>query len=150
MSKPQQKKRSPHPRSAQPSTRRRFSVTVTVLVAVVGIVAAVALFRGERGGFETLNGRWLRLDGGYIFEIRAVDPSGKVDAVYLNPNPINIARAEATRDGSTLKVFVELRALNYPGSTYTLTYDQQHDRLKRIYFQAALQQKFDVGFVRMK
>jgi hypothetical protein len=150
MSKPQQRKRSPHPRSAQPSTRRRFSVTVPVLVAVGGIVAAVALFRGERGGFETLNGRWLRLDGGYIFEIRAGDPSGKIDAVYLNPNPINIARAEAAHDGSKLNVFVELRAPNYPGSTYTLAYDREHDQLHGTYFQAALQQKFDVGFVRMK
>jgi uncharacterized protein (DUF2147 family) len=150
MSKPQQKKRSPHPRSARPSTRRRFSVTVTVLVAVVGIVAAVTLFRGERGGFDTLNGRWLRPDGGYVLDIRAVDAGGKVDAVYLNPNPINIAKAEASRDGSTVKVFVELRAPNYPGSTYTLTYDPQQDKLKGIYFQAVEQQNFDVEFVRMK
>ena len=91
---------------------------------VAGIVAAVTLLRGANGGFNALNGRWLRTDGGYIFEIRAVDPSGKIDAVYLNPKPINIAKAEAVRDGSKLNVFVELRAPNYPGSTYTLTYDR--------------------------
>src|SRR4029077_17230524 len=114
------------------------------------VVVAVAFLRGERGGFDTLNGRWLRPDGGYVLEIRAVDPSGKVDGVYLNPKPINIAKAEATRDGSTTKVFVELRAPNYPGSTYTLAYDREHDQLHGTYFQAALQQKFDVGFVRVK
>ena len=103
---------------------------------MVGIVATVALFRGERGGFDTLNGRWLRPDGGYVLDIRSVDTSGKIDAVYLNPKPINIAKAEATRDGSTVKVFIELRAPNYPGSTYTLTYDPQQDRLQGIYFQA--------------
>jgi len=54
------------------------------------------------------------------------------------------------RDGSTVKVFVELRAPNYPGSTYTLTYDQEHDQLRGIYFQAVQQQSFDVYFVRMK
>ena len=79
-----------------------------------------------------------------------MDPKGKIDAVYLNPRPINVARAEATREGSTLKVFVELRAPNYPGSTYTLTYDPNADQLKGVYFQALLRQSFDVVFVRMK
>ncbi|MGB7947050.1 MAG: hypothetical protein WCH75_05145 [Candidatus Binatia bacterium] len=65
---------------------------------------------------DTLKGRWLRLDGGYIFEIRAVDPNGKIDAVYLNPRPIHIAKAEAARDGSALTVFVEFRAPNYPAT----------------------------------
>jgi len=147
MSKPQHRSRQQRP--AKTGGRRRFLVVLEVDV-VVGLVAAVALFRGERGGFDTLNGRWLRLDGGYILEIRAVDPSGKIDAVYLNPKPINIAKADATRDGSILKVFVELRAPNYPGSTYTLTYDPQQDQLKGIYFQAVQQQRFDVSFVRMK
>ena len=83
-------------------------------------------------------------------EIRSVDASGKIDAAYLNPKPISIAKAEATRDGSTVKVFIELRAPNYPGSTYTLTYDPQQDQLRGIYFQAVQQQNFDVSFVRVK
>ena len=119
------------------------------VVVVVGVVAAVALLRGERGGFETLNGRWVRLDGGYVFDIRGVDPSGKI-MIDPNPQPINIAKAEATHDGSKLNVFVELRAPNYPGSTYTLTYDPKQDQLQGTYFQAALQQSFNVSFVRMK
>lgn len=119
-------------------------------VVAVGIVSAIVLVQAERGRFETLNGRWLRLDGGYIFEIRAVDPSGKIDALYFNPRPINIAKAEATSDGAKLNVFVELRAPNYPGSTYTLVYDPKQDQLRGTYFQAALGQSFDVYFVRMK
>ena len=115
---------------------------------MVGIAAAVTLLRGANGDFDMLNGRWLRPDGGYILEIRAIDPSGKIDGVYLNSRPINIAKAEATRDGSTLKVFVELRAPNYPGSTYTLTYDREHDQ--GTYFHAVQQQSFNVDFVRMK
>jgi hypothetical protein len=117
---------------------------------MVGIAAAVTLLRGANGGFDALKGRWLRPDGGYVLEIRSVDANGKIDAVYLNPKPINIAKAEATRDGSTVKVFVELRAPNYPGSTYTLTYDPQQDQLRGIYFQAVQQQRFDVYFVRTK
>jgi hypothetical protein len=110
----------------------------------------VATAVAANAGFRALHGRWLRPDGGYILEIRDVDASGTIDAVYLNPRPIHIARADATREGSTLKVFVELRAPNYPGSTYTLRYESQRDQLEGIYFQAALQQRFDVVFVRMK
>ena len=60
-----------------------------------------------------------------------MDLGGKIDALYFNPRPINIAKAEATRDDSKLSVFVELRAPNYPGSTYTLVYDRMQDQLKR-------------------
>ena len=129
---------------------RRWPLIAVAIVVAVGIVSAIVLVQGERGGFQTLNGRWLRLDGGYIFEIRAVDPSGKIDALYFNPRPINIAKAEATHVGSKLSVFVELRAPNYPGSTYTLVYDPKQDQLRGTYFQAALGQSFDVYFVRMK
>jgi hypothetical protein len=155
---------------------RRASILIVTLVLVAGGVAAVVLLRGgaltgkgahlssssamgdhppvaavaPNAGFQVLHGRWLRPDGGYVLDIREVGATGTIDAVYLNPQPITVAMAEATRDGSTLKVFVELRGPGYPGSTYTLTYDPQRDQLAGIYFQAALQQRFDVVFVRMK
>jgi hypothetical protein len=175
MSKPKRRKQSSRQRLAKPGARRVSALAVTV-VLVVGIFVAVALLRrGALGGtgsplpslavpggqsvatavtvtdsFRPLRGRWLRPDGGYVLDIRDVDASGKIDAVYLNPRPIHVARAEATGDGATLQVFVELRAPGYPGSTYTLTYDPQRDQLAGIYFQAALQQRFDVVFVRMQ
>jgi hypothetical protein len=98
--------------------------------------------------FQKLKGKWLRPDGGYIVEIRSVDGSGKMDAAYFNPKPIHVARAEASREGTVTKVFVELRDVNYPGSTYALTYDAERDQLKGIYYQAAMQQQFEVFFVR--
>jgi hypothetical protein len=167
------------PSSRKPSTKsgvRRVSVLTATLVLAVGIIATFVLLRGRQpggmglplpsspaprislaatadsaeSGFRALSGRWLRPDGGYILDIRDVDAGGKIDAVYLNPRPINIASAEATRDGSTLKVRVEFSAPGYPGSTYTLTYDPRRDQLAGSYFQAALQQHFDVVFVRMQ
>ncbi len=99
-------------------------------------------------GFEKLTGRWLRPDGGYILEVRSISPEGKVDAAYLNPRPIHVARAEALRQGEALTLFVELRDANYPGSTYKLIYDPARDVLAGLYFQALQQQTFDVEFVR--
>jgi hypothetical protein len=99
-------------------------------------------------GFDRLVGRWLRADGGYVLEIRAVSPEGRVEASYLNPRPINVARAEAGRGGDIVTLLVELRDVNYPGSTYRLWYDAGRDILEGTYFQAAQQQTFDVAFER--
>jgi len=148
MSKPKPKQQARRPSPAK--SRGRRIVLIALAVVPVVVIAAVMLLRGAGGGFGELSGRWVRPDGGYVLEIRSVDASGRIDAGYLNPTPINVAKAEATRDGSTVKVFVELRAPNYPGSTYTLTYDPQRDQLNGIYFQALQQQRFDVTFVRTK
>jgi uncharacterized protein (DUF2147 family) len=97
-----------------------------------------------------LVGKWERPDGGYLLEIKGVDASGKLDVAYFNPNPINVSRAAALRDKGTNKVFIELRDANYPGCTYALTHDPQSDQLYGQYFQAAMQQTFDVVFARVK
>ena len=60
------------------------------------------------------------------------------------------AKAQATREGGVIKVFIELRGPGYPGSTYTLTYDPKTDELAGIYYQAVMQQNFEVVFVRAK
>jgi hypothetical protein len=77
-----------------------------------------------------------------------VDPDGRVDAGYFNPRPINVSRAEASMRGKAVKLFIELQAAGYPGSTYELMYDPGNDVLAGIYFQAAMQQRFEVVFVR--
>ena len=101
-------------------------------------------------GFQKLQGKWLRPDGGYVVEIKSAEASGRLDAAYFNPQPIHVAKAEASLDGAAVKVFIELRDVNYPGSTYTLTYDAAGDQLYGIYYQALQQQRFEVNFVRMK
>ena len=101
-----------------------------------------------RAGFDKLVGRWLRTDGGYVLEIRAVSPEGRVEASYLNPRPINVARAQAARGGDLVTLLVELRDVNYPGSTYNLWYDDGRDLLEGTYYQAAQQQTYDVVFER--
>lgn len=99
-------------------------------------------------GFEKLQGKWLRPDGGYILEIRSTTAEGKLEAGYFNPKPIHVAKAEASREGEAVKVFIELRDVNYLGSTYTVVYTPATDRMAGNYFQATLGQNFDVEFVR--
>ena len=122
----------------------------TTSPATASAQVAAQLSSQPESGFGTLPGRWIRPDGGYIINIKGVDPSGKLDAAYANPNPLPFAKAEAARDGETIKVFFELQAGGYNGSTYTLTYDPASDVLKGVYFQAVVQQKFDVFFTRAK
>lgn len=114
--------------------------------------ASAANQRGAetKADFQKLRGRWQRPDGGYIFEVKSVAADGAMDAAYFNPKSIRVAKAEASRDADAMKVFIELRDVNYPGSTYTLTYNPASDQLKGIYYQAAEKQRFEVAFVRMK
>jgi hypothetical protein len=100
--------------------------------------------------FEQLKGKWERPDGGYILEIRGVEIDGKMDAGYFNPSPIKVSRARTYREGGKSIVFVELNDVNYPGCTYKLTYDPEHDQLFGQYFQASMQQTFDVTFAHQK
>ena len=151
------KSRKPRRQANSPSAGRRrvFPVLVSVAV-VVGLVAAGAWWwrqsqtAGNLAAFQKLEGRWQRGDGGYVLDIRSAAADGTLSAAYLNPRPINVARAEASIEGGTLKVFIELRDVNYPGSIYQLTYDPAADRLRGTYFQAALQETYDVEFTRLK
>lgn len=98
--------------------------------------------------FSVLKGNWVRPDGGYTITIKGVGPDGQLDAMYLNPNQLPFAKAQAQRGGDGLHVALELRAGGYSGSTYELSYDTASDTLKGVYYQAVAKQRFDVTFVR--
>lgn len=99
---------------------------------------------------EVLVGRWQRADGGYVLEIRSVGRDGTLDTGYFNPAPIHVSQARVTSTAGVIKAFVELRDVNYPGSTYTLTYDAANDLLVGEYYQAVERQRFDVAFTRRR
>jgi hypothetical protein len=113
-----------------------------------GVTSSTEL--SSQTAFGALTGRWVRLEGGYVISIKAVDAGGKLDASYANPSPLPFYTAVATSDGDALKLFFELRAGGYGGSTYTLSYDKASDQLRGIYYQAVAKQKFEVVFVRAK
>lgn len=111
--------------------------------------AAAALAK-PNPAFEKITGRWERPDGGYILDLRNVDAEGKIEAGYYNPSPINVSGARAYAEGGETRVFVELRDVNYPGCTYKLTYDAKNDQLFGQYYQATMQQIYEVTFARRK
>jgi len=99
--------------------------------------------------FQSLVGRWIRPDGGYIIEIRNVDSSGLLEAAYFNPRPIHVSQARLTFVNKEKQIFIELRDVGYPGATYTLTYHPEQDVLAGLYYQPAADQSFEVIFARM-
>ena len=136
----------------------------TVLAAIVGLAMldgaslvvaqqpapqeASAPAAVAKSGMDVLKGAWVRPDGGYTITIRSIGPDGRLEAMYANPNLLPFAKARATQDGATLRTSFELQAGGYGGSTYELTYDPVSDRLKGIYYQAVVKQKFEVYFLR--
>jgi hypothetical protein len=162
------KKKRPKRQTTESTARRRRALWVTGALAVIVVIALAvlasrspkpparpsgdpaALTAPDQAGPDRLTGRWLRPDGGYVIEIRGARPDGVLDAAYFNPRPINVSRADWRGDSGRLQVFIELRDANYPGSTYTLRYAPEQDRLVGEYFQAVQRQTFDVEFVRQK
>jgi len=99
---------------------------------------------------NSLIGDWLRTDADYVIKIKSVNDDGIVEAQYFNPKPINIGRANWVANNGDLKIVVELRDVNYPGSTYTLYYLADRDMLVGDYFQAVEGVTFYVEFSRNK
>jgi hypothetical protein len=99
---------------------------------------------------QQLAGRWQRPDGGYLFEFSEIRNNGSLEAAYFNPNPIRIAESKWRWNGRHLQIFVQFDDVNYPGSTYDLIYLPEVDRLTGNYYQALMDQNFDVVFIRME
>jgi hypothetical protein len=98
---------------------------------------------------QRLVGKWLRADSDYTIDVAGVGSDGRLDAQYLNPNPIHVGRAAWKLDGGTLKIAVELQDRGYPGSFYTLAYDPGADSLSGVYHHLGLNQEFEVVFSRI-
>ncbi len=112
--------------------------------------APFATESAAKAAFGVLPGRWVRVQGGYVITINSVDVDGRLDASYANPRTLPFHTAMAISDGKSLKLFFELRAAGYNGSTYTLSYDAANDLLTGVYDQVVVKQKFEVVFVRSK
>jgi hypothetical protein len=99
---------------------------------------------------KVLLGNWIRTDADYKIKISEVLKDGKLNAGYFNPKSIHVAKATWTNAKGVLKIYIELRDENYPGSNYSLTYYPEKDLLTGKYFQAVSGETFDVIFTRIK
>lgn len=142
--------------------------TIIITSIIIAVVAAVGVFvtsndpsqkpsseslppeSNVKPDYSKLTGSWIRQTGGYVIKINKIVENGQVDAEYFNPRPIHVSRAMASEKNGTLNLFIELRDQGYPGSTYNLRYNSEYDALVGVYFQAAMQQSFDVAFIRKK
>ena len=132
----------------------KMLITVILLIACAAAYSSADADDGSgqkrTANEQTLTGRWVRPDGGYILELRDIKKDGGLRAAYFNPRPIKVYQASWSRNKGALTVFVELRDVNYPGSKYDLTYDPTTGALRGTYYQAVEQQSYDIEFVRMK
>jgi len=161
--KSQPKQNAPNPKS----NRIWWMLVVIVLAATIGVISwknrdvnqniskststppSQAQTKTDQ---DLLVGRWTRTDseGAYVIEIKSASSDGKLDARYFNPNPIKVGRAEWQKKNNNLVVVVELRDVNYPGSTYTLNFILSENRMTGNYYQAVEGANFDVEFVRSR
>jgi len=135
---------------------------ITYISAVAFILIGVAVFflvNKESGTStssskevdkNTLIGDWVRTDAQYLIRITKLNDDGTLTAQYFNPNPINVGSANWEQSYGNLKVIIELRDINYPGSKYTLSYLPDRDILSGEYYQAVGGLTFYVEFARNK
>lgn len=97
---------------------------------------------------QLLQDSWVRTDADYQIKLSEVQDNGIIIAQYFNPKPINVSKSEWMNAEGFLKVYVELRDENYPGSNYNLTYIPERDMLVGDYFQAVEGVTYYVEFVR--
>jgi len=129
-----------------------------IAAAIVLVIALIILITNnykdqvpsERKSAEKniLVGNWVRTDASYLIKIINVNEDGTLEAQYFNPQPINVGKANWEVSHGNLKITVELRDVNYPGSTYTLNYLSDRDILAGDYYQAVQGLTFYVEFVR--
>jgi hypothetical protein len=97
-----------------------------------------------------LKGRWQRNDGNYYLQIYYVSPDSTIKAGYFNPNTVNVESGEWINQEGKIYIKVILRDVNYPGSTYILEYQPDHDILSGNYYQAVDGVNYEVYFSRAK
>jgi len=99
---------------------------------------------------KIVEGDWKREDAPYQIKITEVRSGGRIKLGYFNPRSVNVGKASWMDTSGILKIYIELRDENYPGSNYTLTYLPEKDLLVGKYYQAVEKETFDVVFIREK
>ncbi len=133
-----------------------YIIAATTILVVVLIILFTSKTRDTISSNDKttdknlLIGDWVRTDASYLLKINKVNDDGTLEVQYFNPKPINVESANWEENYGNIKVIIVLRDVNYPGSTYTLSYLPDRDVLAGEYFQAVERLTFYVEFVRKK
>ncbi len=140
--------------------KRNKTIYISAVAAIILVVVLIILFTNNNedtvssikksADINLLVGDWVRTDASYVIKISKVNVDGTLEAQYFNPKPINVGDANWEDSHGNLKIIVELSDVNYPGSTYTLSYLPDRDILAGDYYQAVQGLNFYVEFVRNK
>lgn len=111
---------------------------------------AVARRPFDAAAGQSLVSWWLRHDQGYMLVVEAVATDGRLTARYLNPQPVNVSKAEAWNESGEIRLLVELSDRNYPGSFYELAYRKEEEMLVGVYHNLQVGQEHEVSFTRFE
>jgi hypothetical protein len=100
--------------------------------------------------FSVIAGQWARIDGSYTLRVENIMSDGTADVSYFNPRRIRVAESRVSSQDGQIRLFVKLQDEGYPGCTYTLFYYPEEDALAGVYYQAAVDQRYEVIFMRKK
>ena len=132
------------------SQRIRWIVSSICFFAVLWLSSGTAMAQTiglNSPDMLAIQGRWIRTDAPYVIEL-SHSQEGSLQAAYFNPRPIHVGKTDFAEQGGLLQIMIELQDVNYPGSTYVLSYDRPQDLLRGIYFHPESKQSYEVGFVR--
>lgn len=135
--------------NGSPASRKRRGLIVILFVFLIAIFYFLFFMNSDKT-LQQLKGTWLRSDGTYKIEIKEVLDDGTLEAAYFNPKPIKVGEAAWREKEGKLQIYVELRDINYPGSIYQLTYDEDVKTLFGTYYQAVAQETYEVYFTKEK
>ena len=124
-----------------------LSACIISSLLITSTVSATEIATMPSPDMLALQGRWIRTDAPYVIELSHAK-GGSLQAAYFNPKPIHVGKTETAQQGGVVQVLIELQDVNYPGSTYVLSYDRTQDMLKGIYFHPVSKQSYEIGFVR--
>ena len=134
----------------QPQQKNETADNTATTEAAVPAIEPVAQQPATTVDKNLLTGNWTRTDAPYQIRIFELREDGSMQVGYFNPKSIHVGKANWISADGVLKIYIELRDENYPGSNYTLMYYPDKDVLTGNYFQAVEGTTYDVGFTRTK
>jgi len=133
----------------------KYRTIIITLILLLGVISLVPLQAQPRGsprfpwpGFEGLKGRWQALAGEFVLQINKIDPLGRMEVQFINPQPVKVVKAQAARDGKEIRISIKLRDPGLPYLIYDLTYQTGLDQLQGVYWQKGNSKSTKVVFIK--